>query len=59
MDSFEIFQKVLRYLFYVLVTVALVCYAAERWFDAPNAYWLYSGLGAIGCSLIRLVMRFV
>jgi len=59
MDPFEMIQRVLRILFYVLVVFALVGFAAEKFFDAPNVYWMYCGVGAIGCSLIRFVLRFL
>lgn len=59
MDPIEVMQKVLRILFYVCVVVTIAAYAADRWFDYPNVYWMYAGLGAIGTSLIRFVMRFI
>ena len=55
----ELFLKVIRILFYVFVAVALIGFAAQQWFGFPNDYWLYSGLFAIGCSLIRFFLRFV
>lgn len=59
MNSFDVFQKVLRILFYVCVVLTLVCYAAQRWFDLPNPYWMYCGVGAVGCSLVRFFLRFM
>lgn len=59
MDPIELFQKILRILFYVLVAGALIGFAAERWFDTPNVYWMWCGLGAIGASIMRFVMRFM
>lgn len=59
MDPIEFMQKLLRILFYVFVAVTLVCYAAERWYECPNTYWVWCGLGAVGTSLIRFFLRFV
>lgn len=59
MDAFEVFQKVLRYLFYICVVISLVCYAAEYFFGMTNVYWFYAALIAIGCSLVRFFLRFI
>lgn len=59
MDPIDFMQKLLRILFYVFVVVTLVGFAAEKWFDYPNTYWVWSGLGAIGASVIRFFLRFV
>lgn len=59
MDPFVFFMKLLRVLFYVCVAATLICYSAERWFDMPNPYWIWCGLGAVGTSLIRFFLRFV
>lgn len=59
MDPIEFMQKFLRILFYVLVVATLGCFAAEKWFDYPNTYWIWCGMGAIGTSLIRFFLRFV
>lgn len=59
MDPIDFMQKFLRILFYVFVVVTLVGFAAEKWLDYPNTYWVWSGLGAIGASVIRFFLRFV
>lgn len=59
MDPIDFMQKFLRILFYVLVVAAIAGYAAERWFDMPNTYWIWCGMGAIGASIIRFFLRFV
>lgn len=59
MDPIDFTQKFLRILFYVLVAAALVGFAAERWFDTPNTYWIWCGMGAIGASVIRYFLRFM
>lgn len=59
MDPIIFMQKLLRILFYVFVVVTLVCYASERWYDWPNTYWVWCGLGAVGTSLIRFFLKFV
>lgn len=59
MDPIIFMQKLLRILFYVFVVATLVGFAAERWYDYPNTYWVWCGLGAVGTSLIRFFLRFV
>lgn len=59
MDPIDFMRKALRILFYVLVVAALVGFAADRYFDYPNSYWVWAGMGAIGCSVIRFFLRFV
>lgn len=59
MDPIEFMQKLLRILFYVLVVAALAGFAAEYFLNYPNTYWLWCGMGAIGCSVIRFFLRFV
>lgn len=59
MDPIDFTQKLLRILFYIFVVVTLVGFAAEKWFDTPNTYWVWSGMGAIGTSVIRYFLRFV
>ena len=59
MDPIEFMQKLLRILFYVCVIAAIIGFVADRYFDTPNTYWLWCGLGAIGCSVIRFFLRFV
>lgn len=59
MDPIDFMQKFLRILFYVLVIAALAGYAAEYFFNYPNTYWIWSGMGAVGCSVIRFFLRFV
>lgn len=59
MDPIDITQKILRFLFYLFVAATLVGFSAEKWFDYPNTYWVWCGMGAIGTSLIRFFLRFV
>jgi len=59
MDPIIFMQKLLRILFYVFVAITLVCYCAERFYEWPNTYWVWCGLGAIGTSLVRFFLRFV
>ena len=59
MDPLDLIPKLLRILFYVFVLVAIGGYCADRWFDLPNTLWIWSGVGAIGCSLIRFFLRFM
>ena len=59
MDPIIFMQKLLRILFYIFVAITLVCYAAEKWYDWPNTYWVWCGLGAVGTLLIRFFLRFV
>lgn len=59
MDPIDITQKVLRFLFYLFVAATLIGFSAEKWFDYPNTYWVWCGMGAIGTSLIRFFLRFV
>lgn len=59
MDPIDFMLKLLRILFYVFVVAALIGYAAESWFDTPNTYWIWCGLGAVGTSVIRFFLRFV
>lgn len=58
-EPLDFMQKLLRILFYVFVAAALLLFAAEKWFDYPNTYWMWCGMGAIGCSLVRFFLRFV
>lgn len=59
MDPIDIAQKVLRIVFYVCVGIALYGFVSERFFDTPNTYWIWAGLGAIGSSIVRFFLRFV
>ena len=59
MDPVVFMQKFLRIAFYILVVAALAGFAADRYFDLPNTYWIWCGVGAIGCSLIRFFLRFI
>jgi len=59
MDPIEFMQKLLRILFYVLVVAALAGFAAEYFLHYANTYWIWCGMGAIGCSVIRFFLRFV
>lgn len=59
MDPIDITQKILRFLFYLFVAATLIGFSAEKWFDYPNTYWVWCGMGAIGTSLIRFFLRFV
>lgn len=59
MDPIIFMQKFLRILFYIFVVATLGFYVAERWYDWPNTYWVWCGLGAVGTSLIRFFLRFV
>lgn len=58
MDTFKQIQNILRYLFYILGVAAIIGFVmAEQ--GHPNSWWMYCGLGAIGCSLIRFILRFL
>lgn len=59
MDVIDFVQKLLRILFYIFVLITLVGFAAEKWFDMPNTYWVWCGMGAMGTSLIRYFLRFI
>lgn len=59
MDPLILTLKLLRIVFYICVIAALVGYCAERFFDYPNTYWIWAGLGAIGTSVIRFFLKFI
>lgn len=57
------FLKVIRVIFYVLVVACFGFYAAYRYMEPTDEayfrYFLYCGMGAIGLSAIRFVLRFI
>lgn len=57
------FIKVLRWIFYILVTACLVLFGMYKYSDPVNeqyfVYFLYCGFSALGLSLIRFVLRFM
>jgi len=59
MDPIDFMQRFLRILFYVLVIATVVGFVAERYYDYPNTYWIWCGMGAIGASVIRFFLRFM
>jgi hypothetical protein len=59
MNEIVLIQKVLRYLFYGLVIATAICWALSHYKGVDDQYWLYCGMGAIGCSLLRFVLRFI
>ncbi len=59
MNEFAIIQKVLRYLFYLLVAATAVLWALSHYQNLDARYWIFCGMGAIGCSLLRFFLRFI
>lgn len=59
MDPIDVAQKVLRVLFYIFVGIALYGFITDHFYNTPNTYWIWSGLGAIGTSVIRFFLRFI
>lgn len=59
----EIFIKVIRVLFYLLVAACIVLFVMYKYSEPVNEdyfrYFLYCGFSAIGLSCIRFVMRFM
>ena len=53
------FQKILRLAFYALVAATLVCWLLSRYQGLEPRWWMYCGLAAIGCSVIRFFTRFM
>lgn len=57
MDTFDMLQKILRTFFYLLALAALVGFFMQSFMNHPNNWWMYCGVGAIACSLIRFFLR--
>ncbi|MDO4496857.1 MAG: hypothetical protein Q4B58_03340 [Bacteroidales bacterium] len=59
----DLFIKILRWIFYVLVIACFGFYIAYQFSEPQNEeyfrYFLYCGLGAIGLSAVRFVLRFI
>ena len=56
MDTYLI-QKVLRYVFYLLVVITVGLYALAKYQGWPDEYWIYCGIATVGISVLRFVMR--
>lgn len=59
MDSFALFQRILRYVFYLLVIATGVLYALSYYQGWDDKYWIYCGCGAVIASVIRFFIRFI
>ena len=59
----EIFVKVIRWIFYLLVIACGIFFVMYKFSDPVNEeyfrYFMYCGFSAIGLSLIRFVLRFM
>lgn len=53
------FQKILRLLFYVLVAATVALWLLSHYRGLEPRWWVYCGLAAIGCSVIRFFTRFI
>lgn len=59
MNEFAIIQKILRYLFYLLVAATVVFWALAHYQHLDDRYWIFCGVGAVGCSMLRFFLRFI
>lgn len=59
MNELAIIQKVLRYLFYLLVIATAVLWTLSHYQQLDDRYWIFCGIGAIGCSMLRFFLRFI
>lgn len=57
MDPILFTMRLLRILFYVLVVATLVLYLLARYQGWPDNYWIWCGMGTIGCSIIRFFLK--
>ncbi len=59
----ELFIKIIRWLFYILVAACIVLYILYKTSDPTDEayfeYFLYCGFSALGLSFIRFVLRFM
>ena len=51
------FHKLLRLAFYVLVTATLILWLLSRYQGLEPRWWIYCGLAAVGCSMVRFFTR--
>lgn len=58
MDNNQIL-KVIRILFYIFVTATVIFWLLAKYQGISDTYWLYSGVAAVGLSVLRFVMRFM
>lgn len=59
----DLFIKILRWIFYILGIACIGFFVAYKYSEPQNEdyflYCMYCGLGAIGLSCIRFVLRFI
>lgn len=59
----DTFLKVLRYLFYGFAALCILFLVLYKMSDPLNEdyfrYFIYSGIVAIGCSILRFILRMV
>jgi hypothetical protein len=59
MNELVLIQKALRYLFYAFVVATVVLWCLAHYRGMSDQYWIICGLCAIGCSILRFVLRFM